>query len=104
MHANSSAIDLVTKAQQVSHATVEYKRTPIVRDREAAAGPARFHRRGEIFLAVQGRRERPREASVQPAQPTQPRGLVARTRVEPKTGLRQTFLGDDGYQLAVVFY
>ena len=98
VHANSSAIDLVTNAQQVSHATVEYKRTPIVRDRELPPGLRDFIVEEKI-PAVQGRRERSREASVQPAQPTQPRGLVARTRVEPQTGLRQTFLGDDGYHL-----
>ena len=98
VHANSSAIDLVTKAQQVSHATVEYERTPIVRDRELSPGLRDFIVEEKI-PAVQGSRERSREASVQPAKPTQPRGLVARTHVEPKTGLRQTFLGDDGYHL-----
>jgi len=98
VHDNSSAIQLVTKAQNVSHATVEYKHTPIVRDRELPPGLRDFIVEEKI-PAVQGRRQQPREASAQPAESTQPRGLVAHTHVEPQTGLRQTFLGEDGYHL-----
>lgn len=95
VHENSSAINLVTKAQNVSHATVEYKRTPIVRDRDLPPGLRDFIVEEKI-PAVQGRRQRSREANAQPAQP---RALVAHTHVEPQTGLRQTFLGEDGYHL-----
>jgi uncharacterized OsmC-like protein len=97
VHENSSAINLVTKAQNVSHATVEYKHTSIVRDRNQPPGLRDFIVEEKI-PAVQGRRQQPREASA-PAQPAQPRGLVAHTHVEPQTGLRQTFLGEDGYHL-----
>lgn len=93
VHENSSAIDLVTRAQQVSHATVEYHASPIVRDRNQPPGLRDFLIEEKI-PAVQGRRDR-RDA--EPAQPSQPRALVAHTRVEPRTGLRQTFLGEDGY-------
>jgi uncharacterized OsmC-like protein len=95
VHENSSAIDLVTKAQDVSHATVQYRQTPIVRDRNAPPGLREFLVEEKI-PAVQGRRDRPRETAAAPAQP---RGLVAHTHVEPATGLRQTFLGEDGYHL-----
>jgi uncharacterized OsmC-like protein len=94
VHDNSSAINLVTKAQNVSHATVQYKQSPVIRDKDAVPGLREFLVEEKI-PAVQGRRDRPRDA----AAPAQPRGLVAHTRVEPATGLRQTFLGEDGYHL-----
>jgi hypothetical protein len=95
VHENSSAIDLVTNTQSVSHVTVRYKQTPIVRDRDDPPGLREFLVEEKI-PAVQGRRDRPREPAATPAQP---RGLVAHTQVEPTTGLRQTFLGEDGYHL-----
>jgi len=98
VHDNSSAIDLVTKAQNVSHATVEYKHTSIVRDRKLPPGLRDFILEEKI-PAVQGRREKATDAGAKPAEPAQPRGLVAHTRVEPETGLRQTFLGEDGYHI-----
>ncbi len=98
VHENSSAINLVTKAQNVSHATVEYKHTSIVRDRNLPPGLRDFIVEEKI-PAVQGRRQQPRETNAPATPPAQPRGLVAHTHVEPQTGLRQTFLGEDGYHL-----
>jgi uncharacterized OsmC-like protein len=98
VHENSSAINLVTKAQNVSHATVDYKHTSIVRDRNLPPGLRDFIVEEKI-PAVQGRRQQPREAGAAPSQPAQPRALVAHTHVEPQTGLRQTFLGEDGYHV-----
>lgn len=100
VHENSSTIDLVTKAQKVSHATVEYVHTPIVRDRNLPPGLRDFITEEKI-PAVQGRRQA-REAGAPPAQAVplpQPRKLVAHAHVEPATGLRQTFLGEDGYHV-----
>jgi hypothetical protein len=97
VHENSSAINLVTKAQTVSHAKVEYKASPVIRDKNLPPGLRDFLVEEKI-PAVQGRRES-RQAAAQPAQPATPRTLVAHTHVEPETGLRQTFLGEDGYHL-----
>lgn len=95
VHENSSAIDLVTKAQNPSHATVEYHHTSIVRDRKLPPGLRDFILEEKI-PAVQGRREKAAEPGAKPAEP---KPLTAHTRVEPKTGLRQTFLGEDGYHI-----
>lgn len=100
VHENSSAINLVTKAQNVSHAKVEYKASPVIRDKNLPPGLREFLIEEKI-PAVQGRRES-RQAgaqAAQPAQPATPRTLVAHTHVEPLTGLRQTYLGEDGYHL-----
>ncbi len=94
VHDNSSAIDLVTKAQNVSHAKVEYKASPVIPDKNQPPGLREFLIEEKI-PAVQGRRET-RQAGAAPAAP---RPLVAHTHVEPLTGLRQTFLGEDGYHL-----
>lgn len=94
VHDNSSAIDLVTKAQTISHATVQYEASPVIRDKDLPPGLRDFLIEEKI-PAVQGRRET-RQAGTPPAAP---RTLVAHTHVEPLTGLRQTFLGDDGYHL-----
>jgi len=97
VHENSSAINLVTKAQTVSHAKVEYKPSPVIRDKNLPPGLREFLIEEKI-PAVQGRREA-RPAGAQTAPAAAPRTLVAHTHVEPSTGLRQTFLGDDGYHL-----
>jgi uncharacterized OsmC-like protein len=94
VHEHSSAIDLVTARHDVSHATVEYKASPVIRGPGRPPGLRDFIIEEKI-PAVLARRP-PRDTS---APPVQPRGLVARTRVEPSTGLRQTYLGDDGYHL-----
>jgi uncharacterized OsmC-like protein len=94
VHDNSSAINLVTKAQNVSHAKVEYKASPVIRDKSLPPGLREFLIEEKI-PAVQGRREARPAGSSPPA----PRPLVAHTRVEPRTGLRQTFLGEDGYHV-----
>lgn len=95
VHENSSAIHLVTRPHQVSHATVQYTHTPIVRDPALFPGLRDFLTEEKI-PAVQSRRAARPDTDAQPAQP---RPLVARTHVEPSTGLRQTFLGEDGYHL-----
>ena len=98
VHDNSSAINLVTKAQNVSHATVQYKASPVIRDKNAPPGLREFLIEEKI-PAVQGRRESRPAAGAQPTAPAAPRTLVAHTHVEPLTGLRQTYLGEDGYHL-----
>jgi hypothetical protein len=95
VHENSSAINLVTKAQNVTHAKVAYKASPVIRDKNQPPGLREFLVEEKI-PAVQGRRDRPRDAG---APPPAPRPLVAHTHVEPLTGLRQTYLGEDGYHL-----
>ncbi len=92
VHDNSPAINLVTQAQAVSHATVEYHHSPIVRDPDLPPGLRDFITEEKI-PAVRARSK----PSPTPAAP--PRPLVAHTHVEPHTGLRQTFLGAEGYHL-----
>ncbi len=92
VHAQSSVIDLVTRPQQVSHAEVDYVRTPAARDPGQPPGLRDFIRE-EKRPAILARQQRARSGG--PAREPQP--LTARAHVEPHTGLRRVFLGKDGY-------
>ncbi|QHB70698.1 OsmC family protein [Stenotrophomonas sp. 364] len=93
VHANSSAIDLVTKPQQVSHAEVEYMHSASVRDPKLPPGLRDFITE-EKRPAVLARQDKPAAGKEKAAEPET---LVARAHVEPRTGLRRVFLGKDGY-------
>lgn len=92
VHANSSAIDLVTRPQQVSHAEVEYTHTAAERDPKQPPGLRDFITE-EKRPAVLARQVKPNGK----AKPAEPETLVARAHVEPRTGLRRVYLGKDGY-------
>jgi len=93
VHEKSSAIDLVTRPQQVSHAEVEYIHSPASRDPKLPPGLRDFITE-EKRPAVLARQVKPAAGKPKPAGPEP---LVARAHVEPHTGLRRTFLGKDGY-------
>lgn len=93
VHENSSAIDLVTRPQQVSHADVEYIHSASVRDPKLPPGLRDFITE-EKRPAVLARQVKPAAGKEKPAAPET---LVARAHVEPRTGLRRVFLGKDGY-------
>ncbi|MEL1264538.1 OsmC family protein [Pseudoxanthomonas putridarboris] len=93
VHENSSAIDLVTRPQQVGHAEVEYIRTAATRDSKLPPGLRDFITQ-EKRPAVLARETR---TAANDGKPYEPRPLVARAHVEPHTGLRRVFLGKDGY-------
>ncbi|MCL7715844.1 OsmC family protein [Stenotrophomonas mori] len=92
VHAQSSAIDLVTRAQPVSRIEVTYVQTPATRDPGLPPGLRDFitEEKRPAVLAKQ------REAAAGTATVER---LVARARVQPHTGLRQVFIGEDGYHL-----
>ncbi len=92
VHENSSAIDLVTRPQQVSHADVDYVHSSATRDPKLPPGLRDFitEEKRPAVLARQAPRD-PKDA------PREPETLVARAHVEPHTGLRHVFLGKDGY-------
>jgi len=92
VHENSSAIDLVTRPQQVSHADVEYTHSAAERDPKLPSGLRDFITE-EKRPAVLARQVKPGAK----AKPAEPETLVARAHVEPRTGLRRVFLGKDGY-------
>ena len=92
VHENSSAIDLVTRPQQVSHADVEYIHSATERDPKLPPGLRDFITE-EKRPAVLARQVKPGAK----AKPAEPETLVARAHVEPRTGLRRVFLGKDGY-------
>lgn len=92
VHENSSAIDLVTRPQQVSHAEVEYHHSAAERDPKLPPGLRDFITE-EKRPAVRARQVKPGGK----AKPAEPETLVARAHVEPRTGLRRVFLGKDGY-------
>jgi len=92
VHENSSAIDLVTPPQQVSHAEVEYHHSAAERDPKLPPGLRDFITE-EKRPAVLARQVKPGAK----AKPAEPETLVARAHVEPRTGLRRVFLGKDGY-------
>lgn len=93
VHANSSAIDLVTRPQQVSHAEVEYIHSDAARDPKLPPGLRDFitEEKRPAVLARQGKSASAKD------KPAEPETLVARAHVEPRTGLRRVFLGKDGY-------
>jgi len=93
VHEKSSAIDLVTRPQQVSHAEVEYVHSDAVRDPKLPPGLRDFITE-EKRPAVLARQVKPGSGKGKPAEPET---LVARAHVEPRTGLRRVFLGKDGY-------
>ncbi len=93
VHEDSSAIDLVTRPQQVSHAEVEYHHSAAERDPKLPPGLRDFITE-EKRPAVLARQVKPGAAKAKPAEPET---LVARAHVEPRTGLRRVFLGKDGY-------
>ena len=93
VHENSSAIDLVTRPQQVSHAEVEYHHSAAQRDPKQPPGLRDFITE-EKRPAVLARQVKPAAGKARPAEPET---LVARAHVEPHTGLRRIFLGKDGY-------
>jgi len=92
VHEKSSAIDLVTRPQQVSHAEVEYHHSAAERDPKLPPGLRDFITE-EKRPAVLARQVKPGAK----AKPAEPETLVARAHVEPRTGLRRVFLGKDGY-------
>ena len=93
VHERSSAINLVTQPQQISRIEVEYIHTPATRDPSLPPGLRDFitQEKRPAVLAKQ------REAASGKA--AAPETLVARAHVEPHTGLRQVFIGKDGYHL-----
>lgn len=93
VHERSSAINLVTQPQQISRIEVEYIHTPATRDPSLPPGLRDFitQEKRPAVLAKQ------REAASGKA--ATPETLVARAHVEPHTGLRQVFIGKDGYHL-----
>jgi len=93
VHEQSSAINLVTQAQPISRIEVEYIQTPATRDPSLPPGLRDFitQEKRPAVLAKQ------REAAS--GTPANPETLVARAHVEPHTGLRQVFIGKDGYHL-----
>lgn len=91
VHEQSPAIDLVTKPQQVSRAEVDYIRSPATRDPALPPGLRDFITE-EKRPAVLSKRAEPRDAKALASAP-----LVARAHVDPGTGLRRVFLGEDGY-------
>ncbi len=93
VHENSSAIDLVTKPHQVSHAEVDYIQSPATRDPKLPPGLRDFITE-EKRPAVLARQVKPADGK---KKPSEPETLVARAHVEPRTGLRRVFLGKDGY-------
>lgn len=93
VHENSSAIDLVTRPQQVSHAEVEYHHSAAERDPAQPPGLRDFITE-EKRPAVLARQVKPAAGKAKAAEPDT---LVARAHVEPHTGLRRVFLGKDGY-------
>jgi uncharacterized OsmC-like protein len=93
VHENSSAIDLVTRPQQVSHAEVEYTHSAAQRDPKLPPGLRDFITE-EKRPAVLARQVKPTDGKAKPAEPET---LVARAHVEPRTGLRRVYLGKDGY-------
>jgi hypothetical protein len=88
VHADSSVIDLVTKAHHVSPLTVEYIHSAAKRGPAQPPGLRDFITEEQVPVA---------NASKQPHDPSKPapetRTLIAHTHVEPHTGLRYTFLG-----------
>ncbi len=93
VHERSSAINLVTQPQQISRIDVEYVRTPAQRDPSLPPGLRDFITQEKRPAVLAKQKEA--EAGNPPA--TEP--LVARAHVEPHTGLRQVFIGKDGYHL-----
>lgn len=92
VHANSSVIDLVTQPHQVSPLTIEYVQTPAQHAPNSQPGLRDFITEDQVPVT---------KGTLKPSQPkpasTEPRTLIAHTRVEPNTGLRQTWLGRDNY-------
>jgi hypothetical protein len=95
VHANSSVIDLVTKAHHVSPLTVEYIRSSEKRDPGQPPGLREFITEEQV--PVSKTNKKPKDPSRAP----ESRTLTAHTHVEPHTGLRYTFLGKDGYHTAL---
>lgn len=93
VHEQSSAINLVTQAQPISRIEVEYIQTQATRDPSLPPGLRDFitQEKRPAVLAKQ------REAAS--GKPAAAETLVARAHVEPHTGLRQVFIGKDGYHL-----
>ncbi len=92
VHANSSVIDLVTQPHQVSPLAIEYVQTPAQRAANSQPGLRDFITEEQVPVT---------KGTLKPGGPkpaaTEPRTLIAHTRVEPNTGLRQTWLGQDNY-------
>ena len=92
VHANSSVIDLVAQPHQVSPLTVEYVQTPAQRAPNSQPGLRDFISEDQVPVT---------KGTLKPSEPKpaskEPRTLIAHTRVEPNTGLRQTWLGHDNY-------
>lgn len=93
VHERSSAINLVTQPQQISRIDVEYTQTPAHRDPSLPPGLRDFitQEKRPAVLAKQKEAETGSQPTAEP--------LVARAHVEPHTGLRQVFIGKDGYHL-----
>jgi len=89
VEASSSAINLVTQAQQVDHVKVEHVQSPKQRQADAPPGLRDFITEEKRPAVL--RRQAPGRT------PQAPEILTARTHVEPQTGLRFTRLGADGY-------
>lgn len=89
----SPAIGLVTQAHAVDHVEVDYTRSAQTRDPDQPPGLRDFiieEKRPAVL------RRRPPPAADAAAR-RDPNILIARAHVEPQTGLRQVYLGADGY-------
>ncbi|MFT4248479.1 MAG: OsmC family protein [Pseudomonas sp.] len=93
VEASSSALDLVTKPQPLAHLEVHYTQSPKNRAAGLPPGLRDFitEEKRPAVLAKQRQAAR--------GKPAEPETLVARAHVEPHTGLRQVFIGKDGYHL-----
>lgn len=91
VHANSSAIALVSQPQAIDKIEVEYIRSPATRPAGSVPGLRDFitEEKRPAVLAARQKQASARQDAGEP--------LVARARVEPHTGLRQVFIGKDGY-------
>lgn len=93
VHANSAVIDLVTKPHHVSPLTIEYTQSPAQREPNTQLGLRDFITEEQVPV-TKGTLKKPEGTkSAEKAPDT----LYAHTRVEPNTGLRQTWINQDGY-------
>lgn len=92
VHANSSVVDLVTQPHKVSPLTIHYRQTAAQRAPNTQPGLRDFIIEDQVPVT---------KGTLKPSEPRAekqgPRSLIAHTRIEPHTGLRQTWLGADGY-------
>jgi hypothetical protein len=88
VESSSSAINLVTQGQKVDHVKVQYVQSP----QQRQDGPP-----GLRDFITEEKRPAVLKRQAPGRTPQAPEILTARTHVEPRTGLRFTRLGADGY-------